>query len=208
MFTFKKSPRGEEVTLGDEGQLADYYLNFYKGRYLVTVTSLDRGKLALAGLLALARSVEARIKENGTRPRLVDILPEEGLQPGSLLFFRGPLAVFNHESALAAAAAGAESGAMGRYLSGLTIVILDYPSRDLALTRLAGAKAGLIAPASSPRSTAGEPGMTAQDARGRWIAAQVEGEHAVFVLGGRGRDEAKAKLAGVVLRIRTYLKRR
>jgi hypothetical protein len=48
MYTFKRSPRGAPLEIGAEGQLEDYYLNFWKGNFLVTITGQD-GNPATAG---------------------------------------------------------------------------------------------------------------------------------------------------------------
>jgi hypothetical protein len=74
MYTFKRSPRGEPLVLGDEGHLADYYLNLCKGRYLVTITSLDQVETAREGLLAIARAVDKRIEETAAKPDLIGVL--------------------------------------------------------------------------------------------------------------------------------------
>ena len=54
MFTFKRSGQGRIVPLGSGTELEDYYLNFWKGRFLVTLTGFDATTPTIDGLLAVA----------------------------------------------------------------------------------------------------------------------------------------------------------
>jgi hypothetical protein len=207
MFTFKSSLRGEAVDLGDECQLADYYLNLRKGRYLVTITGLDRAKEAEAGLLTIARAVDARIAQTAGKPDLLSIFPEEGLQQASVKFFLGPLGVFNSEQLLAPLAAGIERGAKGDYVSGRAIGIFQYPDKGLAEARLTEAKTKFAQDQKLADFAASGSMIKARDQKGRSILAQLEGEYIVFVIGGMSLHEARADLTRVVERIRTRPKR-
>jgi hypothetical protein len=202
MFTFKSSLRGEAVDLGDECQLADYYLNLCKGRYLVTVTGLDQAEVARGGLIVIARAVDSRIQEKAAKPTLIGILPEEGLQPASIRFFRGPLGVFNSEAFLTTVATGIESGARGDYISGRTIFVLKYPSADSSKQKVAEARAHKIQDRKFVDFAVRGSIMTGRDEKGRSIFAQIEGEYIVFVIGRMSSDEARADLTRVVERIR------
>lgn len=208
MFTFKSSRRGEAVDLGDECQLADYYLNLCKGRYLVTVTGLDQAEVARGGLLVIARAVDSRIQEKAAKPTLISILPEEGLQPASIRFFRGPLGLFNSEALLTPVATGIETGARGDYISGRTIFVLKYPSTDSSKKKLAEAIAHYSQDRKFVDFAVSGSIMTARDEKGRSIFAQLEGEYIVFVIGRISSHEARADLARVVDRIRRQPKQR
>jgi hypothetical protein len=95
IYTFKTSFEGKMVRLGSDGQLADYYLNFWKGDLLITITGFDEDEETIQGLQELARAVDAKIKIGGERPGLVSVLPEEGLFPASIKYFQGNLGLYN-----------------------------------------------------------------------------------------------------------------
>ena len=62
IFTFKRSGEGNNVPLGLGAELEDYYLNFWKGRYLVTLTGFDETSETLAGLQAVGGKVDEKIR--------------------------------------------------------------------------------------------------------------------------------------------------
>ncbi len=208
MFTFKKGPRGETIGLGDEGQLDDYYLNFCKGLYLVTITSLDQTETAGEGLLAIGRFVESRLKETAARPGLVGLLPVEGLLSSSVKYFRGPLGVSNSFPLLAKTAVGIKDGVRVDYGSGRTICVFHYPDKDLAERKLAEAKAGFSAarPAKDPGVTG--PALIAWDEKGGSFFAQVEEDYIVFISGDLDLPEAGEELAGIIVTIKRLAQKR
>jgi hypothetical protein len=200
MFTFKRRPRGEPLALGDDGQLADYYLNFRRGRFLATITSLDQVEAAREGLLAIARAVDSHIQDTSARPSLVDVLPEEDLLGQSIKFFRGPIGVSNSEPLLAEVAAGMENGVRGDYGSGSTILVFSYGREDLAQKKWAGASF------SDKRKwedfTVRGPAASARDGKGRSVFALLEGRHILFVMAKTDLPRARAQLDRVAGKLR------
>ena len=57
----KAGDKGQEVSLGEEAVMDDYYLNFQKGVYQVTLSGYDTQRETLEWLLRLARLVAERI---------------------------------------------------------------------------------------------------------------------------------------------------
>jgi len=94
MYTFKSSGKGRSAGLGQDSELEDYYLNFWKGRYLVTATGSDESPVSLAGVLAVGRAANGRIEESGSRPTGASLLPPEWAGP-RLKYLRGALGLFN-----------------------------------------------------------------------------------------------------------------
>ena len=206
MFTFKRSSQGRPLDLGDEGQLADYYLNFCKGRYLVTITGLDALETATDGLLAVAQAVNSKLRDASDKPRLLSALTEEGLVLPSVKFFRGRLGVSNSEPVLAGLAAGLESGVKGDYVSGRSVFILEYPGQDSSQKKMAEAKALFSDPEKFADYLVLGQVLSCRDLKGRSIFAELEGNHLVFVIGKVSRDEARAEMTQVVARLRALLK--
>jgi len=94
MFTFKSTPKGRLYEIGQEARLEDYYLNFWKGPCLVTLTGFDEGRECAEGLLRIARAVNGKMPLKGSRPALVDRLPKEWAT-SRLVYVRGLLALNN-----------------------------------------------------------------------------------------------------------------
>ncbi len=147
IYTFKRSPRGRALEMGGEARLEDYYLNLWKGPYLVTLTGFDERETTLAGLLSLARDVSQRIEAGGERPSLVRLLPEDNLIPGSRKYFRGPLSLFNSYRFIRDNIFAVVDGAGGDYEGGRSLLVFAYPSPERASEVLRKARRAL--PASS-----------------------------------------------------------
>jgi hypothetical protein len=95
IYSFKRSPGGENIEVGDQGRLEDYYLNFWKGKYHVTLTGFDQEPLTIQGLQHLAAAVAERIQERGGLPALVDLLPSGNRVEAGLTYFEGQLSLYN-----------------------------------------------------------------------------------------------------------------
>ncbi len=95
MFTFKSSRQGRPIDIGQGGRVEDYYLNFWKGPCLVTITELEKSPESLAGLVRLARAVGARIGLAGDRPAIVDALPKAWTEGARVVYLRGFIGLNN-----------------------------------------------------------------------------------------------------------------
>ena len=198
MLTFKKGPQGEMIALGDRGQMDDYYLNFCKGPYVVTITSLDLAETAKDGVLAIGRAVAKLIRETAAEPGIVARLPREGLRPRSIKYFRGRLGVSNSLPFLAKTAAGITDGVMADYYSGRTVCVFQYPDKELALKRLGEALAGIPEKRQAVHGGVGGPVLIGRDDKGRSYFAQLKDDLIVFVSGDLDLLKAGEDLARVL----------
>lgn len=126
IYTFKRSGKGKSVTLGGGGDLEDYYLNFWKGRCLVTLTGFDEAPETLAGLQALAKAVDAGIADKSGPPALVAALPPAGLRPGSVKYLKGLLGLNNVYSLSTAHGLSFREAVKGDYDNGSSLIALEY----------------------------------------------------------------------------------
>lgn len=96
IYTFKTGKNGKRVHIGDEGQLSDYYLNFRKGNYVVTLTGYDSDVATIQGLNTIANQISDRIKGLPNVPTdILSMLPQDGLIDGNVVYIEGPLALQN-----------------------------------------------------------------------------------------------------------------
>jgi hypothetical protein len=58
----KASNKGQKVSVGEEAAMEDYYLNFRKGPYQVTLSGYDTQRKTLEWLLLIGRLVAERIR--------------------------------------------------------------------------------------------------------------------------------------------------
>ena len=130
IFTFKRSGQGKSVALGAGAELEDYYLNFWKGRFLVTLTGFDDTAETIEGLLAVAGTVDAKIAATSEPPDLVAALPEKGLKPGSVKYLKGLLGLNNVYSFQTARGLAFTEAVKGDYGDGATLIVMDYGSAE------------------------------------------------------------------------------
>ncbi len=95
MYSFKTGAGGKAVAIGQDGRLEDYYLNFWKGRDLVTVVGPDASADSLDGIERVGRAAEAKIGPDGERPSFLAVLPKSWSAAGRLIYLKGMLAVRN-----------------------------------------------------------------------------------------------------------------
>ncbi len=98
IYSFQASGKGRPAGLGTDGEIEEYYLRFWKGPYLVTVTGFGateeaRGNL-LEGVLAVARASDSRMKQAAPRPAFCRELPADWTGPG-FKYLRGVLGLNN-----------------------------------------------------------------------------------------------------------------
>ena len=91
VYTFKTSDRGEPVSIGQEALQEDYYLNFWKGNFLVTLIGFDTDEDTKAGLMMMARAIEAKIADVGQKPVLASYLDDAR----HVTYLEGNLGLYN-----------------------------------------------------------------------------------------------------------------
>lgn len=130
IFTFKRSGQGKSVPIGSGAELEDYYLNFWKGRFLATLTGFDETAGTIEGLLAVAGTVDKKMDETAGPPGLVAALPGEGLRPGSVKYLKGPLGLSNVYAFQTARGLAFTDAVKGDYNNGSTLILMAYESAE------------------------------------------------------------------------------
>ena len=128
IFSFKRSGAGTKLDLGSEGRLDDYYLNFWKGKFLVTLTGFDEAEDTVRGLQIIARAVDGKIEDSGAKPSLLNLLPEKNIIDASIKYFRGNLGLYNINSYFAKSFPALKQGIKGDYTRGGTVYVIEYES--------------------------------------------------------------------------------
>jgi len=192
MFTFKTSARGSAVELGQEGRLEDYYLNFWKGPLVVTVTGFDDSPESVGGVRALARAVDGKIQVRGEKPALPAAFPPEWAERGGLKYLRGPLGLRNLHPVFSRLAIRFHEGAAGWPADGVLAVILRGQTAAETITALSDSEKAFSSspPFSGYQSRDG--GFAGRDAKGNSIEGRLlDGHLALLVAKERLADEEK-----------------
>ena len=176
IFTFKRSGQGKSVALGSGGDLEDYYLNFWKGRFVATLTGFDETPATIDGILAIAGAVDARIRERAGVPGLVSALPVEGLKPGSVKYLKGLLGLNNVYPLCTARGLGFKAAVKGDYGDGSCLIVMEYASVEVRAKAWADLRAYLESTDRFKRSCAADAAVPLfQDGKGRYAAFAASG---------------------------------
>jgi len=191
MFTYKRSARGERIEVGTEGQFDDYYLNFWKGHFVVTITGYDKNPKIRQGLLGLALAVSNRIQDYSAPPSLVAELPQPGLIKSNIRYFRGYLGFTNNYPSLGRESFRSQEGVRGDYSSGATLFILKYAGEDESRKNFSDVKKAFT---SSPKSrefkSMGPLYFRVLDDRGKSVSIRSLKSSILICIEGTGGDEA------------------
>ena len=139
MYTFKTGAGGKAVPIGRDGLLEDYYLNFWKGRYLATVVGLDASAESLGGIERIGKAAESKIGLDGERPGLLAVLPKSWGAAGRTIYLKGILAVRNIYSFFARDAFLFREGVASDQ-GPLKVFVFRYGSKDECAGRFAAVR--------------------------------------------------------------------
>jgi hypothetical protein len=126
MYTFKTDSKGKRIRVGTDGQLADYYMNFWKGPMLVTLTGFDETDETCRGLLDIANRVNSKITGDGERPSMAYLLPKENLVDQSLKYFTGILGLRSSHPFFYLDILGFKQGIKGDYSGGFSLFLFRF----------------------------------------------------------------------------------
>lgn len=132
IYSFKISDNGENIAVGTDALLEDYYLNFWKGNFLVTIVAYDSDQETLNGLRTIAETVDAKIEKEGQRPPLVDVLLKENLESSRVKYLKGNLALSNNYEFDSKNIFGLKEGVIGDY-GNYKIFLFKYDNENECL---------------------------------------------------------------------------
>jgi hypothetical protein len=115
IFTLKTGTDGSPVEVGYEGWRESYYLNFWKGNYLITIINLDTDVDNWVGIERIARVVDSKLTIESRKPHIVSYLPTENLRTNGVTYLRGGLGLAGQYVFDAEDIFEVEEGVVGEY---------------------------------------------------------------------------------------------
>ena len=187
IYTFKADRQGTLVSVGAEALLGVYYLNFWKGRFCVTLGGSDTGKETREGMLLIGRAVAERIEEKAERPPLVSLLPQDSLTTPGVSYLKGKLGLTAHYDFHPENIFGVQEGVVGDYRD-FQLLILRYDNEDEALKWFRSAGNDLRNAQGYSGFTENRDGFFATDAGGRCIHVRPHESYILIFVGPREID--------------------
>ncbi len=129
VYTFKTGSDGIPLDIGQESWLESYFLNSWRGNYIVTVIGLNEDTVTIAGIKKIAGIVDSKIVSASPYPQILSYLPRENLRLNSIYYLKGNLALFNYYLFSSANIFGVQEGVVGEYPDH-TVFIFQYADKS------------------------------------------------------------------------------
>ena len=181
----------EEVGIGQGSDFGGGLLRFWKGKFFVNVYVEQEGPSAKQDVLELGRTIADSIKEQGKKPKLINLLPKEDLIERSIRYFHLHQSLnyhyfVSHQNILRL---GERTHALlSTYASqteGKTFLLLiQYPSQTLSKEALQS-----FAKAYMPESSSSKAIRTEN---GKWTTAQVYKNYGMVVFDSPSKEKGEA----------------
>lgn len=193
---FTHDLEGDDVGIGRGSTYKGGLLSFWKGRFFVSLYAEEETEDARKALLLLGQKVASSIEEEGKKPEIISLLPEEALVEKGIHYFHNHMILNYHF-----------------YVSDENILLLDQETEAaLGAYREMNEKYYLLVvryPQESNASQAYESftkaympdaqeGTMVQTEDGKWTAARVKDRFIVIIFNAPSADFAK-RMAGQVL---------
>ncbi len=192
IFTFKRSGAGRVLGIGSADSLEEGYLNFWKGRFLVTVTGTASDPATIEGIGLIARGVADRIGESADPPRLCSVFAGGGFVVSGLKYLKGHLGLFNIHPFFEDDVFRAKEAAKADAADGGGAFVFAYDSPSEASARGAAVeKAFRESPRYRNLRRAGD-GFRVEDRDGRACRLGVSGRF-ILMIGGAPTPESEAR---------------
>jgi len=130
-FSFKTGSKGQEVDIGSDSALEDYYLNFWKNRFVVTLIGFDDSPSTQEALIEFAKRIEQKLPPGDERPILLHYLHNPADEDAHIVFLEGNLALYNQYEFATENIFGIQKGAAVFYKD-LTVFLFEYSSHSEA----------------------------------------------------------------------------
>jgi len=201
IYSFKTGQKGQSIPVGNEAILAGYYLNIWKGRFLLTLSGVDADEATRKGLVEIGNAVADRITAAKARPELTHLLPVEPSAPVKVWYMVGDLALANLAPFNGIFPLGFSEGTAADY-GGFFLFLLAYGSPELASPRLAPAVDRLTSEGFSPLDSTMTDiphGIRFADEKGRTVHLELQQR---FILVTVGAEDAECEMIRESLRNR------
>lgn len=118
-----------DSTFGQGSEYVQGFLNFWKGRFYISLLALAETEDTKKALFALAKHIDMHIPEEGEIPSLVNKLPQQGLKPSSIRYFHNYVWLnsylyLSNENIFKIY--DNDQIALARYTNGTTLIIIQY----------------------------------------------------------------------------------
>jgi len=87
---FTHDREGETQNIGQDGVYKPGWLSFWKDRFFISIYMEEEDKEAERAVIKLGKTIDAVIKEKGSRPSIIKALPKKGLLQQTIRYLHHP----------------------------------------------------------------------------------------------------------------------
>jgi hypothetical protein len=192
---FTHDPEGDVVDLGQDGRLRPGWLNFWKDRFFVSIYTEEETALAIQAVKALGKMIDSLISTRGNRPKILKLLPPEGLKSDSVRYLHHPI-ILNYHYYMSdtnllhlSSQTDAVLASYQRQAEQALILLVNYPEPDAAASAYTSFLKHYLGDAD-------KNGMAMLE-NNKWCAAEVRDRLLMIVLEADSRQFADKLLKAV-----------
>jgi hypothetical protein len=171
---------GEMQSIGSDGVYKTGWLSFWKDRFFISIYMDEENEEAEKTVINLGKTIDGIIKEEGSRPSIINALPQNGLLTQTIRYLHHPT-ILNFHFYLAddnILNIGPQTpSAMAEYLidkQKARLLIIDYPNNKEAQKSLKNLEMYYLPDADAEGLARLEDG--------KWAAAELKGNRLALVL--------------------------
>ena len=193
---FTHDQDGEVIQIGQDGLYRPGWLSFWKDRFFISIYAEEETASATRSIMELGKVVASLIMAQGSKPRILMLLPAEGLVPRSIRYLHNHIVLNYHfylsnENVLNLGPH--TDAALAEYQRGeecARLLLVRYPNQ----TECAKAHASFLRHYLPEADTKG----LALLENGRWSGAAVKGELLAAIFDADTRELAQELLEGIM----------
>jgi len=125
IYTFKTGENGKNIFVGTQGKLEEYYLNFWKGPYVVTLIGFDTDPTTRKSLKKIAGLIDDNITHSGSPPDLINYITDLSDPYSKITYIEGNLGLYNQYEFDTENIFGVSKGVVATY-DGYRLFLLHY----------------------------------------------------------------------------------
>ena len=189
---FTHDTDGERLDIGQDARYRTGWLSFWQNRYFVSIYVEEESRAAEQAVKALGRQVAVAAGKPGSRPRILQLLPEAGLDAGSVRYLHHPLVLnyhyylFDENILLLSPQTDAVLAGYTRGGEKARLLIISYPQAQTARESLTGFRKHYLPDADRTD--------TARLENGKWSAVRLYDRLLAVVLEADSRPLAQSLL--------------
>lgn len=184
---FSHARMAAESGIGQEYEYRGSLLSFWKGRYYVCVLAERQTPESKEAVFAMARDIDKRIPQTGSKPNIVSLLPEQDRISGNVHFFHVHASLNYHyflaEDNILNLDETTDAALVRYEPESICLVCIEYPDSSSAEVAFRRFIAEYVPEA--------ELSGAAQIEQDRWVVADQAGPYVVIALDAPDRESAR-----------------